>query len=201
MKRLLILLAALSVPFLLMADDDVGAVRLHALGKEFSKIKPGPEDFKRPVRAVALNFQGGVRYLRRYADRRVNLRKISPRESKRVQSLLENLVKGYLPYYGACQISARSDWELVIYCDLKTGLEMDETYPIEDLPGEDGALNIGKRRFIYPTVRGSYYLIDKKSGAVVTHNDITGTGSVIDTAIDDFAKKLVLDFSRYTVKE
>ena len=55
-------------------------------------------------------------------------------------------------------------------------------------------MEIGDNREIYPLIKGRFYLINKRKNVLVYHREIRGTGAVIDTAIDDFAKKVALGF-------
>jgi hypothetical protein len=70
---------------------------------------------------------------------------------------------------------------------------MDGKDQIKEIP-PDETINVASLRLTYPFVHGWYCLVDKKTKTAVLDKEITGSGAVIDTALDDFCRKLVMDF-------
>ena len=82
-------------------------------------------------------------------------------------------------------------WQLVVVCDPKVGVEIDENAKVADLPdAENSGMRLDYRDFLYPLVKGSYSLLNKKDNTLLFHREVTGIGSAVDTALDDFAEKV-----------
>jgi len=192
MKKIFFFLAAIACCFAVQAGDDAAATRLHTMSNDYDAITGGTSDFTRPLGAVAVKFESPIENVAAYKGDKAILLKISKAEAVRVEALRRKLIEMYVRTYAGCKIDPNSQWQLIIACDPNTGLT-DEKDQINDVPEE--GVTFGRSKLTYPVVHGWYCLINKKAKTVVLDREVSGSGSAIDTALDDFSKKLVLDFA------
>jgi hypothetical protein len=193
MKQIFIFLAAMVLCAAAYAGDDMAATRLHSMGKDYDLINGGNSDFPRPLGAIAVKFETPIEEIGAYKNGHAYLAKMSVPEVRRIEALRRKLITMYVRTYSGCNIDQNSRWELIIACDPAAGLT-DGKEQIKDMPSEDG-IDLTSRRLTYPVVRGWYCLVDKKTKTVVLDKEVSGNGAVIDTALDDFSRKLVMDFA------
>lgn len=178
------------------ADNDTGATRLHVQCPQYKDFKPSTGKLSFQLRDINVNIFSAPEYNAAVEKGRMNLKEMNKAEKKRVRELLSRLTTMYVPHYSNCRTTEPSDYELLIVCDTRIGLDVDENSTrFGDAPLNQSGVDIKGRHFIYPIVRGWYYLLNKKDKTVILFDELTGTGSVIDTAIDDFAKNVISDFS------
>jgi len=198
MRLVFIFLAAIGLCGAVYAGDDMAAMHLHSLNPDYDSITGGSDDFTRPLEAVAIKFESPLEMTGAYKNGKAVMVKMSAAEVHRVEGLRRKFIEMYIKSYTGCRIDPKARWELVIACDPNTGLT-DGGNQIADLPTDDG-INLNGHKLTYPVVHGWYCLVDRKKKTVAFDRDFTGTGSAIDIALDDFCRKLILDFAD-TIKE
>lgn len=193
MKQIFIFLTAMLLCAVAHAGDDVAAMRLHSMSKDYDSINGGSSDFPRPIGSIVIKFETPIERTGTYKNGYAHLVKMSAAEARRIEALRRKLISMYVRTYSGCNIDQNSRWELVIACDPDTGLT-DGKDQIRDIPSDNG-ISLTSRQLTYPVVHGWYCLVDKKTKTVLLDKEVSGNGAVIDTALDDFCRKLVMDFA------
>lgn len=180
------------------ADDETGVIRLHDRSAKYDNLKPGAKDFVRPLKSIELVFDGDIKFNSIYKDKRISLTPMPSREQRRLRALLEKLITAYVPSYAGCRVEKKSRYRLIVSCYERIGLDIDESSArFSDVPvAPDADIKVGLKHFVYPVVYGAYYLVDTQNDILLFHKQVSGTGSVADTAIDDFAKQVVLNLAQ-----
>ena len=198
MKLLFTILAAIGLCGVVYAGDDMAATRLHTMSNDYDAINGGDADFVRPLQEIAIKFEAPIERIGTYKSGKAILVKMSKAEARRVEALRQKLITMYVKDYAGCKINPKARWELIVACDPDTGLT-DGEKQIKEMSSEEG-VNLNSLMLTYPVVHGWYCLVDKKTKTAFLDKEVTGSGAVIDTALDDFSTKLVFDFAA-NVKE
>ena len=180
------------------ADDLGGAIKLHALGKEYQSFSAYKEVLPVPLQCFSLRIKSGVEYGVDYNDGKLVADRLPYPEQKRVLSLLAEYLSRYLRTFSGCNLDAHCDYQVVVACEQRASAQIEDNANTVVVPVPSADLNwsIDKPSRIQPLVQGSYYLINLRDNSLIFHRQINGVGAVLDIAIDDFARKLALDFSR-----
>jgi len=193
MKKIFIFIAVMGLSLVARAGDDTAATRLHIEAQGYDSINGGKDDFARPLQAVAVKFEAPIQRVGAYRNDKALLVKMSVAETRRIEALRQKLIMMYVRDYTGCKIDPNARWQLVVACDPDTGLT-DGKETLKDLPSSEG-IYLNRPQLNYQIVHGWYCLIDKKTKTVVLDKEVNGNGAVIDTALDDFSRKLVMDFA------
>ncbi len=161
----------------------------------FTRTGSGEYRFICAPESVTLRIDQDLDFVGQYRDGKAGLAAVSSQEKKRIRQLLRKFVETYLRHYASCSLVKDSRWELVIEMAPHAELELDGGYRVNDMLSDGATVDVGRHSSAYPVVSGTYRLVDRKNGAEALRQSVSGTGSAIDTAIDDFARNLVRDLA------
>jgi S-adenosylmethionine hydrolase len=178
------------------AANETEVTRLHSQYPKYEKFVSGEKDYFIPLKDVKINIVSSVESNSIIKGGRLNSVKLSGSEQKRFKALLSKFLEVYIPYHAGVNTAKKGPYELVIICDPVVGVDVDENSKrLSEIPSPDNTgLKVDLKHFLYPIVTGWYYLVNTEKNTVIFSNKMSGTGSVIDTAMDDFALSLALDF-------